>query len=152
MSGQWRSLACRHGLDMETERGIYDYMRNDVWGLCDILGWSAKDSVHRESLKSIASKTLHLHKTIYVEILSGDITIISPELGNKFDPDLMEVSEARGVDVKLWRGKSVICTTDMGLVKSTVEKVLSNEGYEFEEKKTVILKAKVFLEPSAGGQ
>ena len=146
MSGQWRSLLCRHGLNMtRTEHKVNDRIRNDVSKLCNVLGWSAQDSTHLESLKSIASRTLQLHRTINVEILSGDMSIISPELGTPFDPATMEVTEARSADAKL----PVLCTTDMGLRKSAVEKVFTNEKYEFQKQKTVILKAKVFLDSSA---
>ena len=130
----------------ETEQEIFKLIRDDVGMLCRVLGWSAQDPTHLESLKSIASRTLQLHKTIYVEVVSGDITIISPELGTPFDPATMEVSEVRSPDAKL---PIVLCTTDMGLRKSVVEKVFSNEKYEFKEEKAVILKAKVFLDHSA---
>jgi hypothetical protein len=147
MSGQWRSLVYRYGLDItRTEQEISSSITSNVGRLCSVLGWSAKDSTHLESLKSIASRTLQLHRTMYLEILSGDITIISPELGTPFDPATMEVSEVRSADAKL---PPVLCTTDMGLRKSAVEKVFSNEKYEFKEEKTVILKAKIFLDPSA---
>lgn len=146
MSGQWRSLVCRHGLDItRAERKISERITADVWQICDVLGWSANDPTHLESLKSITSRTLQLHRTIYVEILSGDIAIISPEHGTPFNPETMEVSEV-SAGVKL---PPVLCTTDMGLRKSTVEKVFSNEKFKFQEPKTVILKAKVFLDPSA---
>lgn len=146
MSGQWRSLVYRYGLDItQTEQEVSDSITKNVWRLCSVLGWSAKDSTHLESLKSIASRTLQLHKTIYLEILSGDITIISPELGTPFNPATMEVSEV-SAGAKL---PPVLCTTDMGLRKSVVEKVFSNEKYEFKEEKAVILKAKVFLDHSA---
>ena len=146
MSGQWRSLVYRHGLDItQMEQEISNRITRNVWRLCSVLGWSAKDSTHLESLKSIASRTLQLHRTIYLEILSGDITIISPELGTPFDPETMEVSEVRSADAKL---QPVLCTTDMGLRKSAVEKVFSNGKYELKEDKTIILKARIFLDPS----
>ena len=144
MSGQWRSLACRHGLDMtETEQNVGKFIRDDVEKLCGVLGWSALDLTHLESLKSIASRTLQLHKTIHIEIVSGDITIISPELGTPFDPAAMEVSDVKSADAEL---PIVLCTTDMGLRKSVVEKTFSDEGYKSRVHPTVILKAKVFLD------
>jgi hypothetical protein len=127
----------------ETEQDIFKFIRDDVGMLCRVLGWSAQDSTHLESLKSIASRTLQLHRTIYVEVVSGDITIISPELGTPFDPATMEVSEVRSADAKL---PIVLCTTDMGLRKSVVEMIFSDEGYKSRVHSMVILKAKVFLD------
>ncbi len=106
------------------------------------------ESIYRDSLKSIASKTFHLHRMIHAEVLSGDIKIISPEYGTPFDPDTMEATEERSADAKSLRGRLIMCTTDMGLMKSVVDKVFNDEGYKFSEHQTTILKAKVFLSPS----
>lgn len=145
VSGQWRSLTYRHGLN-EMEQDIFNSFKTNIWKLCEVFRVStAMESTYRDSLKSIASKTFHLHRMIYAEILSGDIKIISPDCGTAFDPETMEASEERSGDAKSLHGRRVMCTTDMGLMKLVVDKVFSDEEYKFTEHKTTILKAKVFL-------
>ncbi|PFH47319.1 hypothetical protein AMATHDRAFT_67927 [Amanita thiersii Skay4041] len=142
VAGPWRSLLYQTSEETDDISSEIHTIKLKVMRVLEFFGWSKMNEDYSETLKSIIEATLELHKVIRRDVISGDITVIYPLPGERFDSDAM-TAETEGI--KSTSRTKIHCTTEMGLKKITRDKVHEGGVWVVKNHEIVILKAKVTI-------